>query len=110
MVTAEVPGVRGGEVETTMEDGLLTIQGQRHAAREAAREKVHRSERGYGVFRQSITLPSSHVKTDKAEASAQDGVLQILVPKAPEVQAKLIRVRISHGNAVLTPGHNAQER
>ena len=50
---------------------------------------MHRAERCYGAFRRSITLPS-HVEADKIEASAQDGVLQILVPKAPDVQAKRI--------------------
>ena len=110
VVTVEIPGVTADEVEITVEDGLLTIQGQRHAAREAAGEKIHRSERGHGVFSRSVMLPSSHVKADKTEASVRDGVLEILVPKAPEAQAGLIRVRVSQGNAVLTPGHNDEER
>lgn len=118
VVMVEIPGVTIGGVEITIDDGLLTIQGRRHAAHEAGRrhaaheaagEKVHRSERGHGVFRRSVTLPSSHVKADKAEASARDGVLEILVPKAPEAQAGLIRVRVSQGNAAPTPRHNAQE-
>jgi HSP20 family protein len=61
LVTAELPGVKAGEVEIT--------------------------------FRRSITL-TSHVEADKIEASAQDGVLQIMVPKASEVQAKRIQVRV----------------
>ena len=109
-VTVEVPSVTVCEVEITMADGLLTIQGERHAAREAAGEKIHRSERGYGVFRRSVALPSSHVDADKTEASARDGVLEILVPKAAEAQAALIRVRVSQGNAVLAPGLDDQER
>ena len=92
LVSAEVPGVSAGEVEITFGDGLLTIQGERHAARDAAGERVHRSERCYGAFRRSITLPS-HVQAGKIEAMAQDGVLQVVVPKAPEVQAKHITVR-----------------
>jgi HSP20 family protein len=109
-VTVEIPGIRAGEVEITMADGLLTIQGERHAAREAAGEKIHRSERGYGVFRRSLALPSSKVKADMAEASVRDGVLQILVPKAAEVQATLIRVPVSQGDAVLVPGRDGQDR
>jgi HSP20 family molecular chaperone IbpA len=70
LVSAELPGISAGEVEITMADGLLTIQGERHAAREAAGEKIHRSERGYGVFRRSLALPSSRVEADKTEASA----------------------------------------
>jgi HSP20 family protein len=110
VVTVEVPGVTAHEVEITIDDGLLTIQGRRHAAREAAGDKIHRSERGHGVFRRSVTLPSSHVNADRTEASARDGVLEILVPKAPEAQAGLIRIRVSQENAVLTPGHNDEER
>jgi HSP20 family molecular chaperone IbpA len=109
-VTVEIPGIEAGEVEITMADGLLTIQGERHAARDAAGEKMHRSERGYGVFRRSLALPSSHVEADKTEASVRDGVLEILVPKAAEAQATLIRVRVGQGNVVPAPGRDGEER
>lgn len=103
-VTVEVPGIRAGEVEITMADGLLTIHGERHAAGETAGEKIHRSERGYGVFHRSLALPSSRVDADKTQASMRDGVLEILVPKAAEAQATLVQVYVSPRNAVLTPG------
>jgi HSP20 family protein len=103
LVTAELPGVKPDDVEITFEDGLLTIQGERHSATYAAGEKAHRVERRYGAFRRSITLPS-HVEADKIEASAQDGVLQVLVPKAEEVQAKHIKVRAGQGHAAVTSG------
>jgi HSP20 family protein len=109
-VTVEIPGITAGEVEITMADGLLTIQGERHAAREAAGEKIHRSERGYGVFCRSLALPSSRVEADKTEASVRDGVLEILVPKAAEAQATLIRVRVSQGNAIPAPRRGGEER
>ena len=91
-MAVELPGVKADQVEITFEDGLLTIQGERHFAHDSAEEKMHRAERCYGAFRRSITLPS-HVEMDKIEASTQDGVLQILVPKAADVQAKRIQVR-----------------
>jgi HSP20 family protein len=91
VVTAELPGVGTEDLEITFQDGLLTVQGERHPAADAAGEKVHRSERRYGAFRRSITLPS-HVQADEIEASAQDGVLQILVPKAQEAHPKRIHV------------------
>ena len=94
-------------MEITFEDGLLTIQGERHFAHDSAEEKMHRTERFYGAFRRSITLPS-HVEADKIEASAQDGVLQIMVPKAPEVQAKRIQVRVGQGRTALKPGKAAK--
>jgi HSP20 family protein len=107
LVTAELPGVKASEMEITVEDGLLTIQGERHFAHDSAEEKMHRTERFYGAFRRSITLPS-HVEADKIEASAQDGVLQIMVPKAPEVQAKRIQVRVGRGHTALKPGSAAK--
>ena len=100
LVAAELPGVKADDLEITFEDGLLTIQGERRFAHDSAAEKMHRTERYYGAFRRSITLPS-HVEADKIEASAQDGVLQILVPKAPEVQAKHIKVRVGQGHTAL---------
>jgi len=103
LVAVELPGMKADDLEITFEDGLLTIQGERRFAHDSAEEKMHRTERYYGAFRRSITLPS-HVEADKIEASAQDGVLQVLVPKTPDVQAKRIQVRAGQGHTVLTPG------
>ena len=100
LVTAELPGIATEDVEITFQDGLLTIQGERLRA-DAAGEKVHRAERRYGAFRRSITLPT-HVQADKIEASAQDGVLQILVPKAQEAHAKRIHVRAGTSKPAVT--------
>jgi HSP20 family protein len=101
LVTVELPGVKAADVEITFEDSLLTIQGERHPASDPAAEKVHRTERRYGAFRRMITLPR-HVQGDAIEATAQDGVLQILVPKAPEVHAKRIQVRPGKDQAAIT--------
>jgi HSP20 family protein len=101
-VAMELPGVSSGEVEITFEDGLLTVHGERHFPEDSAGEKVHRSERSYGVFRRSITLPN-HVQADKIKASAQDGVLQITLPKAPDVRAKRIQVQVGRGQTALKP-------
>jgi HSP20 family protein len=103
LVAVELPGVKADDLEITFEDGLLTIQGERRFAHDSAEEKMHRTERYYGAFRRSITLPS-HVEADKIEAAAQDGVLQILVPKAQEVQAKRITVHAGQPQSALTPG------
>jgi HSP20 family protein len=93
LVAVELPGIGTEDVEIAYQDGLLTIQGARHHATEVAGEKVHRAERRYGSFRRSITLPS-HVQADKIEASAQDGVLLIVVPKAQEAHARRIQVTV----------------
>lgn len=102
VVTVEVPGIAASEVRISMRDGILTVQGRRRAA-PAAGEKTHQSERGYGTFRRLVTLPSSHVRGDMAEAAVRDGVLRILVPKAPGAQAGLIRLRASQGETAATP-------
>ena len=107
LVTAELPGVKPDDVEITFEDGLLTIQGERRSVSYVAGVKAHRVERRYGAFRRSITLPS-HVEAGKIEASAQDGVLQVLVPKAEEAQAMHIKVRAGHGHAAVTSGTAAK--
>jgi HSP20 family protein len=102
LVAVELPGVGIDDLEITFQDGLLTIQGERHDAHGSSEEKVHRVERRYGPFLRSITLPT-HVMADTIEASAQDGVLEILVPKAPEVQAKRIQVHASQKHTSPAP-------
>jgi HSP20 family protein len=78
LVTVELPGVEADDLEITLEDGLLTIQGERHFAHDS--------------FRRSITLPA-HVMAEGIQASADNGVLQILVPKMEEATPKRIQVR-----------------
>jgi len=91
LVTVELPGVKLDDLEITLEDGLLTIQGERHFAHDSSEEQVHRAERSSGAFRRSITLPA-HVEADEVNASMEDGVLRILVPKAEEAKPKRIQV------------------
>ena len=107
LVAVELPGVRIDDLEITFEDGLLTIQGERQLRARLRRGKVHRVERRYGAFRRSITMPS-HVQADEIEASTQDGVLQILVPKAEELQAKRIQVRVAGERGALAAGDEAR--
>ena len=92
LVTVELPGLKPEDLDITMEDGLLTIQGERHFAHDSSEQQFHRVERRYGAFRRSITLPA-HVLAEGIQASSEDGVLQILVPKAEEAKAKRIQVR-----------------
>jgi HSP20 family protein len=101
LVSVELPGVGIDDLEITFEGGLLTVQGERHVPQDSSEQKMHRVERRYGAFRRSITLPT-HVMADAIEASFQDGVLQILVPKAAEVLAKRIAVRVGPGSAAAT--------
>ena len=92
LVTVELPGVEADDLKVTLEDGLLTIQGERHFAHDSSEQQFHRVERRYGAFRRSITLPA-HVMAEGIEASADNGVLQIVVPKMEEATPKRIQVR-----------------
>jgi HSP20 family protein len=92
VVTAEVPGIKPEDIEVTLEDGLLTIKGERRMEEETSDRQYHRVERRYGSFRRSITLPSQ-VQADAIDASYSEGVLQVVVPKAEEAKPKKITVR-----------------
>ena len=91
LVTVELPGLKPEDLDITMEDGLLTIQGERQFTHDSSEQQFHRVERRYGAFRRSITLPA-HVMAEGIQASFEDGVLQILVPKAEEAKPKRIQV------------------
>jgi HSP20 family protein len=92
LVTVELPGVDVDDLQLTLEDGLLTIQGERYFAHDSSEQHFHRVERRYGAFRRSITLPAQ-VLAEQIEATVDNGVLQILVPKMEEATPRRIQVR-----------------
>ncbi len=99
VLTVELPGVKVENLEIAFQDGLLTIQGERTLTQDSTDEQFHVLERRYGLFRRSITLPL-HVQADAIEASTEDGVLQVVVPKVEEAKPKRIEV---HAVRALTP-------
>lgn len=88
---ADVPGVKESDLEVTLTGNRLTISGQRNEEKEEKTETWYSSERKYGSFSRSYTLPEgadlSHVQAD-----LKAGVLTVAVPKLPAVQAKKISV------------------
>ena len=98
VLTVELPGVKVADLEIAFQDGLLTIQGERTLTRNSD-EQFHVLERRYGLFRRSITLPL-HVNADAIEASTEDGVLRVVVPKVEEVKPKRIEV---HAAGTMAP-------
>lgn len=108
VVTVEVPGVKPEELDITLEDGLLTIKGERRFTQESSDQQFHRVERRYGSFRRSITLPSQ-VRADQIEASFDNGVLEVVVPKAEEAKPKKITVRPGGGRQVAGTSAEASE-
>jgi HSP20 family protein len=101
VLTVELPGVKVEDLEIAFQDGLLTIQGERPLTQDSTDEQVHVLERRYGLLRRSITLPL-HVKADAIKASAEDGVLRVVVPKVEEAKPKRIKVHVVQALAPTT--------
>lgn len=80
-ITAELPGVREEDIDLSVEDGVLTLRGEKK--RTWRDEERGYSERSYGSFERRITLPST-VDEDKCSADFKDGVLTITLPKTAE--------------------------
>ena len=91
LVTAELPGVSPDAVEIQVEENVLTIRGEKHEEEDAERH-MHISERITGSFSRSFTLPRK-VDVDGITAEFGDGLLNIGIPKAPEVRARRIEVK-----------------
>jgi len=92
VVLVELPGMKREEIEVSLHDGLLSISGERKEETAAKDSTVQRSERYFGRFSRSIALPVA-VEADKVTATYQDGVLRVVLPKAPEAKPKQISVR-----------------
>jgi HSP20 family protein len=91
MLTADIPGVNRNDVEITLEDGVLTVKGERKSETEVAEEGYRRRERIYGTFVRQFNLPDT-VDTANISAKAEDGVLKIEIPKQEKPQPKKIAV------------------
>ena len=93
-VCIEVPGLKKDDLNVTVHDGVLTISGERKTEKDVKEGTVHRTERYYGKFSRSVSLPSA-VRADKVSAAYKDGVLTVEVPKAEEAKPKTIEVKVS---------------
>ncbi len=91
VVKAELPGMKEEDIDVSAVGDILTIKGERKAESEVKEEDYYCCERSYGSFSRSIALPSS-VDAKKIEASYEDGILEVTLPKTPEVKAKKIAV------------------
>lgn len=92
-VTAELPGLDAKDVDVTVSRNLLTLKGEKKQEHEEKGEGYYRSERSYGSFERSISLPST-VETDQADAAFDKGVLTITFPKtAAKTSKKQIAVK-----------------
>lgn len=92
-IKAEIPDVKKEDVKVTVEDGVLTIQGERKYEKEEKGKKYHRVERSYGSFIRSFTLPDL-VDEAKVKAEFKDGVLSLQLPKSERTKPKAIEVTV----------------
>jgi len=91
VIKAELPDVKREDLKVTFENNVLTIEGERKLDQTISRDQYDRIERHYGGFRRSFTLPAS-VDSGNANASYQDGVLTITLPKREESKPRQIQV------------------
>ena len=94
VVRADLPGMKKEDVNVEVDDGVLTISGERCDEHEENGDDSYRSERTYGQFYRAIPLPEG-VSDEQCDASFKDGVLEVTLPmpKEPERKAKKIQVR-----------------
>ena len=93
VVKVELPGVNKDDVKITLESNILTIRGEKKVENEVKEKNYHRTERSYGAFQRSFTLPTS-VKSDEIDAVYKDGILTVALPKAEEAKPKQIEVKV----------------
>ena len=93
LIKAELPEVKKEDVKVTVENGVLTITGERKFEKEEKGKKYHRVERGYGSFMRSFTLPEG-AAGDKVSAEFKEGVLKVHLAKSAEAKPKSIDVKV----------------
>jgi len=92
ILKADLPGVAKDDVKITLRENILTIKGEKKREREEKHRDSYRSERMYGTFERTFTLPSI-VRDEKIQANFKDGVLTVEIPKSEEVKPKEIPVK-----------------
>ena len=96
ILTLELPGMAKKDIEIAIDEGVLTIKGEKLELRKEGEEdrKYHLWERTYGTFTRSFTLPGT-VDAEKIRAESKDGVLTIALPKKAEAKPRSIQVKVS---------------
>lgn len=93
LVKAELPGVKREDLKVTVENGVLSIQGERKQEKEEKGEKLHRIERAYGAFYRSFALPDN-VSASDIHAECKDGVLFVHIPKMKAEKSKAVHIKV----------------
>ncbi len=93
VIKAEIPEVKKEDVKVTVDNGVLTISGERKQEKEEKGKKFHRVERYYGSFTRSFTLPEA-IDDTKIKAGFKDGMLNLEIPKTAKAKPKAIEVKV----------------
>ena len=93
-IKAEIPEVKKEDLKITLQDGVLTIQGERKQEKEEKNKRYHRVERSYGSFLRSFDMPTN-VDESKSKAEFKDGVLTLSLPKTEQAKPKAIEVKVA---------------
>ncbi len=94
LIKAELPELKREDVKVTVENGVLTISGERKFEKEEKKRKFHRVERGYGTFMRSFTLPDD-ADANKVKAEFKSGLLTVHLPKSEHAKPKQIEVNVA---------------
>ena len=94
LVEADLPEVKKEDVKVTVENGVLTVTGERKFEKEEKDKKYHRIERSYGNFLRSFTLPEG-ADGNKISADFKDGVLKVHLPKSEKAKTKAVEVKVA---------------
>ena len=92
-IVADLPGMEKKDIKVSLEDNLLTIQGERKEEKENKDKQYHTIERRSGSFYRALRLPVE-VEKDKVEAAFKDGVLTLRLPKSKEAKKKVAQIEI----------------
>ena len=96
VLKAELPDVNENEIDVRVEKNTLTLSGERKYDKEFNEENALRTERYYGTFSRSFTLPNT-IKQDGVKAEYKNGVLTVTLPKLEEAKPKQIKIAVSNG-------------
>jgi len=94
VIKAELPGMKREEIDVSVTGDTLTVSGERKREEETKEKEGYRSERYFGRFQRSVTLPQP-VDPAKVQASYKDGILTVTCPKSEEAKRKQIEVKVS---------------
>ena len=92
-INVELPDMKREDIKVSVENGILTITGERIREKEEQNRKYHRVERAYGTFVRNFTLPQN-VDASKVNANYRDGVLHVTIEKAESARPQTIEVKV----------------